>query len=1048
MLTIVIGRAKTGKSTFCFRQFAKKICAGGDVPSYFIVPEQFALSAERQILHLPEMEGRTLFGDEVLSFKRLSHRILNQLGGLGLEHIDESGRIMMLTRAAYELKDQLSYYTNLSERPWQIVQILSLISEFEKYGVNHKVLEQLLQNDSMTTTLRAKLNDLALLYALYSEHLHEKSITESDLFQLAVRKASAAHYFRDASVWVDSFTGFTALERDYLSLMLRECASVTVTLCMDERNEPIFDGIRSTYALLVKLAKEQRVPFKVIDITNHSGRFSFYKKEDLRILEGIFTKYKGHALFTKDDLLDPGIEIHESSTIFDEVVFVAQEIQRLHQQKGTPYGQIAVAAGRIDGYSSLIEAIFTQYGIPFFVDNRRNIENNPLIVLILSLFNILTNGYIAEDVSAFLKTRLYYSDQDLIDCLENTLLATGLRGEKKYCNADCSELKVLGNDLMVFRKNIVSCKNIEQCVVALEQFLEQIQAQKKLELLSDRLYVQNQPERKDEYLRIWDILVHVLSQIKTSLGMITFLSWKDKCTFLHQILSAAFKSYKTGFLPQNPEAVQILGIDRSRTANLTALFLMGATEGVLPSSVEDTGMLSDHERDWITSMAVELADDSFTRALKEQFNIYATLFSPSSYLCISYPLVDDTGNAALPSSMVVGRFKRIYPNIYQTVDKTPSFVVQSQDKHEPSLKNETAQSLFLPGNIPQVSVSRLETYRKCPFMYFMEHGIYAKERDLGETDDQDIGDFMHKLIEHGTIVLLKEKDKDAQSILDTLFDDTMNEIHFSAEIRETERGKMLLERLNRFSSSAIEGIRLQLQDGKFVPVGFETPFGEDEKESFPAYVVSMNMEPIDAVQLHGRIDRFDIYKNQNTLYVRVIDYKSSDQKIAFEDVYLGQRLQLITYMKALIEQRKSQNHIKNILEERDDVQFVPAGVLYFTMKDDLSKIDSNGKKEENNYCMDGFLLDEPIVLDAMIGTTDAPIASVTKGRQGELKAKKSFSISEFHSMSEIVNQVIRMTVRQIASGNMSPVPVCNRAGKLPCLGCAYQSICGIISKKK
>ena len=570
----------------------------------------------------------------------------------------------------------------------------------------------------------------------------------------------------------------------------------------------------------------------------------------------------------------------------------------------------------------------------------------------------------------------------------------------------------------------------------------------KLKVCGDQFRLQGELDRSDEYIRIWEIFSHILDQIKTFLGGVTFTSLKEKCTFIHRILSAAFKSYRTGFLPQNPEAVQILGIDRSRTSNLYAMYIMGANEGVLPASVEDTGMLNDQDRDWITSKAVELADDSLTRAMKEQFNIYATLFAPSSYLCVSYPLFDSAGNRVLPSTMVVAQIKRLYPKVFQSFDSSISVENCAEFQASGFLLSKTALALFLPSPIPNTSVSRLETYRKCPFKYFMDYGLRAEERDLGQMDYRDIGDLMHKLIEKGTAQLLRSEDLDGQSIMNDIFEDTVKEIGLSAELQDSERGQILLNRLSRFSASALDGIRSQWQEGTFVPIGFEVAFGEKEEGSLPGFIIPLDMDSIKAVQLHGRIDRFDFCKNEDNIYIRVIDYKSSDQKIQFDDVYLGQRLQLITYMKALIEQKNSQTAIKKMIDERNDVQFLPGGVLYFVMQDDLSKIDTKGKLEENNYCMDGFILDDPIAIDAMQGNSDTPIVSISKGRNGEWKAKKGFSLAEYQSMSDSVDQSIRISIREIASGTMAPKPVCAHNGTLPCQYCVYQSICGIQSKKK
>ena len=54
--------------------------------------------------------------------------------------------------------------------------------------------------------------------------------------------------------------------------------------------------------------------------------------------------------------------------------------------------------------------------------------------------------------------------------------------------------------------------------------------------------------------------------------------------------------------------------------------------------------------------------------------------------------------------------------------------------------------------------------------------------------------------------------------------------------------------------------------------------------------------------LRGRIDRVDEAREGDHLYLRIIDYKSSDQSLSLEKVYYGLSLQMLVYLQVVLSQ--------------------------------------------------------------------------------------------------------------------------------------------------
>ena len=57
----------------------------------------------------------------------------------------------------------------------------------------------------------------------------------------------------------------------------------------------------------------------------------------------------------------------------------------------------------------------------------------------------------------------------------------------------------------------------------------------------------------------------------------------------------------------------------------------------------------------------------------------------------------------------------------------------------------------------------------------------------------------------------------------------------------------------------------------------------------------------EVLKLRGKIDRVDVFENNDKLYISIIDYKSSPNDIDLEDAQEGIQVQLIMYLKALLD---------------------------------------------------------------------------------------------------------------------------------------------------
>src|SRR5699024_11356119 len=79
----------------------------------------------------------------------------------------------------------------------------------------------------------------------------------------------------------------------------------------------------------------------------------------------------------------------------------------------------------------------------------------------------------------------------------------------------------------------------------------------------------------------------------------------------------------------------------------------------------------------------------------------------------------------------------------------------------------------------------------------------------------------------------------------------------------------------------------------FTILGIELGFGFDNEGLDPLIVELPNGYEL---ALRGRIDRVDQAIHNESLYLRIIDYKSSSRGLNLVDVYYGLALQMLTYL--------------------------------------------------------------------------------------------------------------------------------------------------------
>ncbi len=1112
-LRIIYGRAGCGKSYFCIEDIKKRRMEHPEKTLVLIVPEQFTLLAERNLVKALGASG--MGGPEVLSFRRLARRVLDEVGGAARQHVNHAGKAMIIHGILNKNRENLKAFGRPAGQKGFVNKLSKMLSEFKRYNINPMIL-----NEALTKVedryLKDKLEDLFLIYSKYEEILHEKYIDTDDDLTLLSNRIEKSIKLKGAEFWIDEFSGFTPQEYEIIGKLLNISYRVNVSLCTDclmdmvkIQDTDVFSPTKYTAYRLMELANDLNIEVEKPVILKPELPWRFKDNEALYHLERFFFTFPYEVFKEKTD----NIGVLSAANPYSEVENTAIKIVGFCRDKGLRYKDIAVITRNMDDYEKLVRIIFPQYGIPFFIDKKREVTNHPLTLLVLSVIQMLQKNFSYESVFRYLKTGLIEIPREDIDILENYVLANGIRGSQWYKKEDWDyridfsfedEEAQKGSMELIERINrirysiiepIVELKNkIKESKKArdlcryLYEFLCTINIPKRIGELALEYKLEEELEIAEEYRQIWDMIVEVLDQIVE-------VSGDEKYTLeqFFDALSIGFAEYSMGLIPHAADQVLVGSVDRWRSHEIEALFILGANDGVFPAASKDEGMLSDKDREVLKELGLVLAPDSKSAAFEEQYLLYNALTKAGKYLRISYPVGDSEGKGLRPS-MIISRLKRIFPNM----EKLSTVIRQDDAKdiiaaplptfnmmigvlrkmardseveaelwkdvyiwfsHREEWKDRlkyAALGLFYTneekplnpdkvkktyGNVYYSSVSRLEKFASCPFSYYVQYGLRAKERKIMKMEAPDIGSFLHLVLNRFSETMEKSglswKDVDkswCEEQVDFIVEDIVENVS-GIPLKRSKRYVYLKERLKRVINRSIWLIVEHVKRSGFEPIGYEVTFGG--AGGLPA--LTLDLPGGEKVILTGRIDRIDLLKRDKGNYVRIIDYKSGSKEFKLSDVYYGLQLQLIVYLSAIWE-----NGLKDFSQP-----VLPAGILYFKLDDPV--IRTKGKEEDKDMeleimkemKMKGLILSDGEIIKEMDNTIDgnSMIIPARINKDGTLgKSSSVATMEQFEILKSHAKDILHKISGEMIKGNISISPY-KRKKQTSCKFCPYSSIC-------
>ncbi|MEE8168907.1 MAG: PD-(D/E)XK nuclease family protein, partial [Phycisphaerae bacterium] len=986
------GRAGSGKTAYCLNAVRAELARSlTDGPALILlVPEQAALQMERALLESGPF--RTLGRCDVLSFRRLIRRILNDATGPMPDVLSSFGRQMVLRKLIAARSGRWRVLGSVADRPGLIPRLAQCVSEFVQHAVAPDTLANavsMLQSESSPS--RAILDDVAELYHVYRAHLSGTLIDPDGLLDLARDHLDAAPWLSGARIWLDGFAGFTPQQRHLVAALASRAASCEIALLLDpgaacvtdapDRAEllSLFARTEKTWTQLLQAVRGAGVAIdpplrlrpKVPPRFTNSGDLATLERDLFHVL---LKPPANDARLPDDDdprSLGASVRLHEYANLRAEVTGTAREIRRLTigSGKAMRFRDIAVICRDLAPYHDLISATLTEHGIPFFIDRRRPVTHHPLIELVRSALKLLEPTRFAEALPLILKTGLTPLSEDAADLLENAMIERGIR-RPDACSAEWWKHRADTDRERDARARVLRARRVlmdafadwwpaanESAVLPAKQWARRVDELLERLGVSARMnaWVESAQERHDLdeaqiHVQVWNDITSLLEELAAGLGDEALSA--QAC---REVVEAGLSELTLGLVPPTLDQVLVGSIDRSRHPPVRAVFLLGLVDGLFPALPNADPILGDRQRDMLRSAGVELAPSSAERILDERLLAYVAVTRPSERLWLSYPAArdgqpqepspflehvraalpeltiehppDDSCDVAMDSATtppaLCGRLARQLRRSIAVDDTTPLGALASvyeATRQAPPLRDCLARVLAglatpkpahldataiaaLDSSSPVTSVSRLESFARCPFQHFARYVLRLAPRAVHEIQRIDLGRLSHLVLEHlvhemidsgRTLADLSESDLAAS--LDRIHRDVLPTFAESMAIDEA-RVRSVSRASQRELATALAAQSRWPRDPQ--PCRTELAFGGAGAE-WPALAIQTPRGR--TAELRGKIDRIDLISaGEHTLGI-VTDYKRARKvRLVLDSAYHGLSLQLFAYLLALKE---------------------------------------------------------------------------------------------------------------------------------------------------
>ena len=307
-----------------------------------------------------------------------------------------------------------------------------------------------------------------------------------------------------------------------------------------------------------------------------------------------------------------------------EVSFVAEEISKLVKTKNYRYNDIILCMRSLDQYSYIIERVFDDYNIDYFLDEKISIMENPIIILILSILDMKDKNYSYDSVFRYLKSGLTgVSDEDIF-LLENYVIANGIKGnrwfdeswnksivhsvEEESDDEKLVKINEIKNMVITPIKNLHAKLKGRNTVKDICKYLYEFTLEIGLFDRINELVMNFQNEgnlyKAKEYSQVWGSFTVVLDEMVEFMG-------EEKIAYSKfiNLIKTELENIELGIVPPSKDEVFITTVDRMKKPSTKIAFVLGVNDGNFPKNIVDNDLISENEKESLKTFIYNAIQD-------------------------------------------------------------------------------------------------------------------------------------------------------------------------------------------------------------------------------------------------------------------------------------------------------------------------------------------------------------------------------------------------------------------------------------------------------
>lgn len=698
-----LGSSGAGKTTGVQNRIIEEAEREKDRSFLFIVPEQFTLQTQREILSKSKSGG--MLNIDALSFARLAHRVFEELGVSLPQVLEDTGKSMIVKKMLLEHQDELSIYKSKVKKQGFAEEMKSLIAEFYQYGIDAEHFENMKKTADDRNILTSKLHDIEVIYKAFAKFIEGRFVMNEEVLDKMCEVAGESELLRDSVVVLDGFTGFTPSQYNCIDKLMKYAKDIHVVLTVDyrmlsagkgiNRKDNLFELSLKTIDKLEQLATENNIPTGIIPYNDEKGRYK--NNPSLAHLEQNIFRFPYKKSFDHS-----AITLLSATDIEEEAEFIVSKIRELifgdvddkkageqtnatlsvskesmggsktYQDKEIRFQNIAILTGDLATYGPVLNRKLLKAGIPHFIDQKKNIAGTNAVEFIDAVLDIILSDFSYESVFRLLKTGYTGIEPDDISKTENYCIEHGIKGywhwsrvfknkqeEPETENKVRSKVVELLHDIRK-SENEKEKPTVTERLTLLYALLDRCEVELKLYNLAESLKASENPEERikgTETAQIFKSIVTVFERINSLLG-----EERMPLDEFKEVLDTGFNEAKLRSIPGGVDSVVVGDIERTRIDNKKVIFFAGCNDSVIPGNKSKGSLLNEFERELFADNDIELSPTQRDNAHLSEFYMYLALTKPSEKLFLSYSKKSGDDKEGRPA-YIFGRIMKLYEGL-------------------------------------------------------------------------------------------------------------------------------------------------------------------------------------------------------------------------------------------------------------------------------------------------------------------------------------------------------------------------------------------------